>query len=257
VDPQHHHIVAYLLHLLAGGFLGLISASVAGQFGWRAADRMPGESRLPHCVYCLKPFEWHQVFPLFGWALRPDPGSLPCPCGERKGLWAQPVMEITGFVLGCIIMVRVGWVWPVIPLTIGAGLLVAIALIDMYFGVIPDGLNVLTAMAGLAWTFGTGDVYFSLISAAVLLALGLFLALVYSRMRGKEMLGLGDVKFFAAAGLWLQPETAPWFLAVAGICGTIFGLVWQRAGGGKELPFAPSLCVALIACVFYQLLQTR
>ena len=87
---------------------------------------------------------------------------------------------------------------------LGLGLLPAIALVDLHFGIMPDGLNLLVAASGFVWiALGGDDFYTRSDPAAALLALGLFLALVYSRWRGKEMLGLGDVKFFAAAGLWL------------------------------------------------------
>ncbi|MGE3624192.1 MAG: A24 family peptidase [Bdellovibrionales bacterium] len=251
---QHQHLVTLILHLLAGGLLGLVTAALAGHFGWRAADRMPGESRRPHCVYCLRPFEWHEIFPFFGWALRRRTLSLPCPCGVRTGMWPQPAIEMTGLVLGMAAMFLSGWGWATLPLIVGLGLLPAIALIDMHFGIIPDGLNLMVAVTGLGWAWlGIGDIYAGLIAAVGLLALGLFLALVYSRLRGREMLGLGDVKFFAAAGLWLPFEIAPWFLAIAGGLGIAFGFLWRHAGGGKELPFAPALCAALAACVFYQL----
>lgn len=251
---QHHHLVPFVLHLFAGGFLGLISASLAGHFGWRAADRLPGESRMPQCVYCLRSYEWFDAFPLFGWLMRSNALDLPCPCGARRGLWPQPAMEIAGFALGFAAVQLAGWSWSVAPLIIGLGLLPAIALIDVYFGVIPDELNILVAATGFGWTqLSSNDPYSPLITAAALLALGLFLALVYSRLRGREMLGLGDVKFFAAAGLWLPFEIAPWFLALAGAAGALYGLIWRYAGGGQELPFAPALCLSLVACVFYRL----
>lgn len=254
MESSHHHILPFVLHLFAGGFLGLISASLAGHFGWRAADRLPGESRMPQCMYCLRAYEWHDAFPLFGWVMRNDMLTLPCPCGARKNLWPQPVMEAIGFALGFAAVQFAGWSWGVMPLIVGLGLLPAIALIDLYFGIIPDELNVLVAVTGFAWAhFAYDDPYSTLITAASLLALGLFLALVYSRLRGREMLGLGDVKFFAAAGLWLPLEIAPWFLALAGISGALFGILWRTAGGGKELPFAPALCFSLAACVFYHL----
>ena len=253
---EHHHLVPFVLHLIVGGALGLLSAATAGHFGWQAADRMPGESRMPHCVYCLRAFEWHETFPLFGWLMRTNALALPCPCGARTGMWSQPVIELCGCALGFAAMYLVGWSWAALPLILGLGLLPAIAFIDLYFGVIPDGLNLLVAICGIAWMWlSGGDLYSGFITAASLLALGLFLALVYSRLRGREMLGLGDVKFFAAAGLWLPVETAPWFLAIAGGAGAIFGLIWRYAGGGKELPFAPALCAALAACVFYRLMQ--
>lgn len=251
----HHHLSTIIIHLLIGGLLGLLSAGFAGHFGWRAADRLPGESVLPQCPFCLRPYEWQEIFPLFGWIVRKPVFLFPCPCAARKGLWAQPIAEITGFALGVASMALMGWNWAALPLIIGLGLLPAIALIDFQLGIIPDGLNLLVAACGLLWVklSGMGELSMSLVTAAMLLVPGLFFAIVYSRWRGKEMLGLGDVKFFAAAGLWLHPEMAAWFLALGGAVGVVSSLLWRWAGGGKESPFAPALCIALAACVFFQL----
>lgn len=256
IHQQHHHIISNVLHLLAGGAWGLIAASLANSFGWRSADRMPGESRWPSCVYCLKRFAWQEIFPLFGWLLRPETLSLPCPCGLRKGLWAQPVTEIIGFGLGMLGMYLCGWSLMAFPLCLGLGMLAALAMIDLHFGIIPDGLNVMVAVLGIIWVLMSGgDIYMSLLISASMLGLGLFCALVYSRWRDKEMLGLGDVKFFAAAGLWLQLEQAPWFLAIAGCVGAIIGVVWQKLSGNQQSPFAPALCISLAICVLYQITQ--
>lgn len=251
-----HHTIAHILQLLAGGGMGLFAAALAHMFGTRSADRMPGESRWPHCFYCLKPLTWQASFPLIGWLLRPDVLTLPCPCGKKKDLWAQPAVEILGFLLGLLAMYLVDWSVPAAPLCLGLGLMAAIAFVDLQFGLIPDGMNITLALIGAWWMWKSGgDLNMALIVAAALLAVGLFCALVYSRWRGREMLGLGDVKFFAAAGLWLPIETAPWFLGLAGIFGVIIGYVWRRGGGGKEFPFAPALCLSLMVCVLYPLVQ--
>ena len=252
---HNHHLIANILHLLAGGCWGLIAASLAMSFGWRSADRLPGESRVPQCVFCYRTFTWQELSPLIGWLLRPGTLSFPCPCGLRKNIWQQPACEITGFVLGMVAMYFQDWSWAAMPLCVGIGLLPAIALIDFYFGIIPDGLNLLLGLAGFLFVFLRGDdFYFALSVAAVLLAIGLFFALVYSKWRGREMLGLGDVKFFAAAGMWLHIHTAPWYLAVSGFLGVIFNLVWRRISKEKEFPFAPALCAALAGCIIYQLI---
>ena len=248
---RHHHLIAHILQLLAGGGMGLFMAGLAQHLGTRAADRMPGESRWPHCFYCLKPLTWQESFPLFGWILRPDLASMPCPCGKRTGLWAQPVAEIIGFFFGLLAMYLVDWSVPAAPLCLGVGLLAAIAMVDLQFGVIPDGMNAALAIVGAWWIAKSGgDFYMALAVAGSLLAVGLFCALVYSKWRGREMLGLGDVKFFAAAGLWMPIEAAPWFLALAGIFGVIASVVWRYFGGGREFPFAPALCLSLIFCLF-------
>lgn len=254
---QEDSSLLFILYVIIGGFLGLTGASVAGNFGYRSADRLPGESRRPHCVFCMRPMRWIDFLPLLGWITRMDPHKLPCPCGKRTGLWPQPVTEITGFILGALAIFLAGWSWSMVPLCIGLGILPAIALIDMAFGLIPDELNLALAVLGFATLIiEDGDIFMGLISSAGLLSLGLVLALGYSKWRGREMLGLGDVKFFAAAGLWLPLDMIPWFLATSGIIGAIIGTLWKRGGGGKEFPFAPALCLSLAGCVFYQLYTT-
>ena len=253
---QSHHTIAHIIQLATGGFLGLASAGLANRFGFRSADRLPGENRLPHCYYCMRALSWQEAFPLIGWLLRPDAMSFPCACGVRRGFWAQPTVEIIGFILGFAAVFLAGWPGMSIPLALGLGILPAIAMVDLYFGIIPDELNFLFGALGFIWALSGGsDIYISLIVMSVLLALGLFCALIYSRWRGREMLGLGDVKFFAAAGMWLPPEMVPWFLMLAGAFGIIISVVWQRAGGGKEFPFGPALCLSLASCMIYHLIK--
>jgi leader peptidase (prepilin peptidase) / N-methyltransferase len=256
VVRQQHHLIAHILQILAGGGLGLFAASFAHQFGTRACDRMPGESRWPHCFYCLKPLTWQESFPLIGWLLRPDVRDMPCPCGKRIDQWPQPIVEIIGFFLGLIGMYLANWTPAAMPLCLGLGLMAAIAFVDLQFGLIPDGLNLLLALDGLWWLWKSGgDFYMALVISGFLLVVGLFCALIYSKWRGREMLGLGDVKFFAAAGLWLPLSTAPWFLALAGVFGVAMSILWRRAGGGKEFPFAPALCLSLVVCFLYPLIK--
>jgi leader peptidase (prepilin peptidase)/N-methyltransferase len=222
-------------------------------FGWRSADRLPGESRTPQCVYCYRDYTWQEIFPFFGWLLRNDTLSFTCPCGLRRGQWQQPAAEIAGFVLGLLAMYLQDWSLASVPLCIGIGMLPAIALIDFHFGIIPDGQNLLLGLFGFLFVWmGDGDVFMSLIVAAILLGVGLFFALFYSKWRGREMLGLGDVKFFAASGFWLHIHSAPWFFAGGGIMGLLFSLWWNRRSDDKQFPFAPALCVALALCILYQ-----
>lgn len=149
------------------------------------------------------------------------------------------------------------WSYSAVPLCIGIGLLPAIALIDFHFGIIPDGLNIALGIFGLIFaTMRNDNFYLSISVAAVMLAMGLFFALVYSKWRGREMLGLGDVKYFAAAGFWLLPGDAPWFLAISGLFGVAFHYLWKRISSDKQFPFAPALCLSLITCILYRVATT-
>ncbi|MDX9690254.1 MAG: prepilin peptidase [Proteobacteria bacterium] len=249
-----NNTLALIFNIVMGGLISLVTASLSAHFGFRSADRLPGESRKPHCLFCLRPLLLHEYFPLFGWLFRPNPLSLACPCGKKKGLWVIPAVELLAFVMGIIAVILAGWSPLMIPVCMALGLLPAIAVIDLSFGIIPDGLNLFLAVTGIAaLLLGQADVFMSLIGSAGLLAMGLLLAIGYSKLRKKEMLGLGDVKFFAAAGLWVPVMIIPWFLIAAGVIGAMMGLAWKQITKTKEFPFAPALCLALSGCLYYQL----
>jgi len=54
-------------------------------------------------------------------------------------------------------------------------------------------------------------------------------------------LGLGDVKFFAVAGLWLGWEALPDFCVVSGLTGLVLGIIWKKITGQPSFPFGPAL----------------
>lgn len=245
-----------LFAILLGGLLGLFSATAFGHYGWRLADRLPGEPFKPYCSYCMQPMPWLALIPIAGWALRYPWYKFPCPCEVKTGLWIQPAIEIGGLLLGLLSGALLGMSALMMVLAISLALLVAIALIDFAFTIIPDQLNLALGLLGLLWLLlGGGQLTIGLTISGVLLLLGLVLALGYSKLRKKEALGLGDVKFFAAAGLWLQPVTLPWFLIGAGVIGALFGLIWKLRGGGEQSPFAPALVFSFTACLIWQVIQ--
>ncbi len=241
---------------LLGGMTGLAAASMAAQFGLRLADRMPGESFMPECFYCLRPAAAYEMIPVFGWLLRTHAMRLPCPCGQKSWQWPVPAAEISGLIAGLALGALGGFDAGVIWLYLVCGLLPAIAVVDLLFGIIPDIFNIALALLGVAWLLsGGGAVTAGLMLGGILLLLGLFLSHGYSAIRRKEMLGLGDVKFFAAAGLWLQPDLLPWFLVMAGVFGAVFALIWRRFGGDEQAPFAPALCLSLFFCILARIIS--
>jgi len=67
-------------------------------------------------------------------------------------------------------------------------------------------------------------------------------------------MGMGDVKFYAAAGFWLglNIDAAILFMLVSGLSGVVFALAWKKRTGDAEAPFGPSLILAFIVALgFY------
>jgi leader peptidase (prepilin peptidase) / N-methyltransferase len=107
----------------------------------------------------------------------------------------------------------------------GAGLalvMLAIAAVDARYFIIPDELSA----AGLAVAFGSavasGDlavvtVGLAIVRGAALALIFLGIRLAYHRLRGREGMGLGDVKLAAVGGAWLDWPAMPVAVEIASI----------------------------------------
>jgi len=108
----------------------------------------------------------------------------------------------------------------------GAGLgliMLAIAVIDARHFIIPDPLNAAAFALGLAqaMVLNGQERWMALIEAglraAILAALFLLLRAGYARLRGRDGIGLGDVKLAAVAGAWLDWLVMPLAIEIAAV----------------------------------------
>ena len=133
------------------------------------------------------------------------------------------------------------------------GLLAVISLVDLSHRYIPDGavigvwlVGVFCDCLGLFVPLGEG-LLVSAGTGAVMLALRYGIG----RRVGREALGLGDVKLFAAAGPWMGLQGMPVLVfASAGLALLIYPL-WRRHDHDEELPFGPAIALTLYvtACI--------
>jgi leader peptidase (prepilin peptidase)/N-methyltransferase len=135
------------------------------------------------------------------------------------------------------------------------GLLLSVAIVDFRHQYIPDEVNAALAIVGVAQAVFLGEpsLLDGLIGSAT--GAGLFLAIraAYGRLRGRVGLGLGDVKFMAAAGLWVGWNGLAPLILIATISALLY--VGVRTFGRKpigavdRIPFGPFLAFGT-ACVW-------
>jgi leader peptidase (prepilin peptidase)/N-methyltransferase len=108
----------------------------------------------------------------------------------------------------------------------GAGLailMITIAAIDARCFIIPDGLTVTALALGLlnaaAQTSDTmlEPIAYAIIRGVLLAVLFLSLRDVYRYIRGREGIGLGDVKLAGVAGAWLDWTTIPIVIEISAL----------------------------------------
>jgi leader peptidase (prepilin peptidase)/N-methyltransferase len=128
-----------------------------------------------------------------------------------------------------------------------------LALIDIRHGIIPDWLNLSIAGLGLLKTAVAGGLAASAEATIEAVVIGLVVWLLrrlYFAWRKIEGLGLGDVKFLAAAATWLGIAGIPMLLLIAAIAAlvTVGGLrlAGQAMTRQTSLPFGPFLAMGLL-----------
>jgi len=127
--------------------------------------------------------------------------------------------------------------------------LIALSGIDIDHQILPDNITLPLIWLGLfASTFGVfTDPVSSIIGG---LAGYLTLWLVYQAFRlltGKEGMGFGDFKLFAALGTWLGWQQLPLIILLSSLIGAVAGLLmilFTKHDKRKPIPFGPYLAMA-------------
>lgn len=137
-------------------------------------------------------------------------------------------------------------------------LLALLAWIDLREGIIPDWLNLAIALLGLSDALASGwrEGLLALGEGAAAGASLWLLRRLYFEWRNIQGLGLGDVKFVAAAGVSTGIAGIPWLLMIA--TGTALVSLGALRLAGRPMtrdmavPFGPFLALGLLATATLQ-----
>jgi leader peptidase (prepilin peptidase)/N-methyltransferase len=128
-----------------------------------------------------------------------------------------------------------------------------LAWIDIREGIIPDWLNLAIAGLGLSKAVVVDGPLLGLEAASEGVAIGAafwLLRRLYFAFRKIQGLGLGDVKFLAAAGIWVGIAGIPMLLLVAALtalaCAGLMQLAGRQLTGQTSISFGPFLAIGLV-----------
>jgi len=239
-------------------FLGLC----LGSFATAMVYRLPrGISLIAKkrsaCPQCGHDLGVRDLVPLLSWICLKGRCRY---CGGFVG-WRYPLVELLTLVFCLVFYFMYGFTVLGLCLFALSAVLAAIIGIDFAHQIIPDKLNLAVALlGGLAVLvaalasfnppqFLTEKGLEALGGAALYGFFSLGLRQVFLWVMNKEALGLGDVKFFAAAGIWLGLDAtmAAWFMFFSGGFGVFLALFWRKWTGEKVFPFGPALVLAFVA----------
>lgn len=135
------------------------------------------------------------------------------------------------------------------------------AAIDIRSMRIPDRVNIAIFVTGLIASYTPGVVDFTSALVGAVMGGGCLLIVrqAYRIWRGYDGLGLGDVKFVAAAGTWIGVEGLSLALLLGCLAALVFIGIWRARdrnfNRALPIPFGPFLGVGAVTVAALQLLS--
>lgn len=260
--------LAGILGLMVGSFLNVViyrlpkmmerqwaaeCAELAGKVAGSAEkfNLMVPRSRCSSCGHVIA---WYENIPVLSYLFLRGKCSV---CGTKFG-WRYPLVEaVTG-----ALFFFCAWRWGLTATGLAwsgfAATLLALALIDWDTTLLPDDVTLPLLWAGLIVAALGWNPAVQLMDALWGTVAGyLSLWLVYWAFKlvtGKEGMGYGDFKLFAALGAWFGWSALVPMILMASVIGALVGIALKFSSGLREggyVPFGPFLAGAgLTAMVF-------
>src|SRR5215468_4052598 len=204
------------------------------------------------CPACGAPIRAIHNVPLLSWLLlRGKCASCGAPISAR-----YPLVEALTGLLSALVAWKFGFGWPAGAALVLTWFLIALTFIDIDHQLLPDSLTLPLLWLGLflsLWSSQAGaaavpvDTRSSLIGAMTGYVSLWSVYHLFRLLTGKDGMGYGDFKLFAALGAWLGWRMLLPTILIAAFTGAIVGLgliVLRRHDRSAPIPFGPFLAGA-------------
>ncbi|HBC58541.1 MAG TPA: prepilin peptidase [Gammaproteobacteria bacterium] len=267
---NHHPIaliaVAGLLGLVVGSFLNVVSYRLPLMMfrEWRIQAREyleldpNDESKddndalnlafpASHCPNCKEDIWARDNIPLFGWIFLRGKCRH---CGARISV-RYPIVECLTAIFSMVVVFYFGFNIEALAALVLTWSLIALSLIDIDHQILPDQITLSLLWLGLLLSLFSFEA-FSTPTEAIVGAIAGYLSLwtiymIFKIITGKEGMGFGDFKLFAALGAWLGWQSLPLIILLSSLVGAAFGIsliVFRGADRQLAIPFGPYLAAA-------------
>jgi leader peptidase (prepilin peptidase)/N-methyltransferase len=204
------------------------------------------------CPKCQAPIKAWQNIPLISWlVLRGRCASCKAPISAR-----YPLVELATGVLSAWVAWHFGFGMPAAGGLLVTWSLIALTGIDIDHQLLPDNITLPLMWAGLIAAVAVGPVVGAALPVsprdAIIGAAAGYISLwlvfhAFKLVTGKEGMGYGDFKLFAALGAWLGWKMLPLVIILSAATGAVLGILMILLRGrdrSAPMPFGPYLAGA-------------
>jgi leader peptidase (prepilin peptidase)/N-methyltransferase len=230
-------MIAIVTIFIAGLFAGTIVNYLAN--GFVEEKKLSFRAK---CKNCGNIFRWHDIIPILSFLLLKGRCRS---CGAKVNI-RFPLVEFASGVLYCIVYMANGRNLLSILYCLMTSAFLVISIVDFSILEIPFLCNAFVFFLGL---IASAYDYKNLLShfiGAICVSIALYI--IYMITNG-GLIGGGDVKLMAAAGLLLGWKNVVLAFFLACIIGSVIHLIRMRFfGAGRVLAMGPYLCMGLWIC---------
>lgn len=246
------NVVIYRLPIMLQREWHLQAAEVLGQVPTTTPERFSLSVPRSACPQCKAPITALQNIPLVSWLmLRGRCASCKHPISAR-----YPLVELATGLLSAAVAWHFGFGMPAACGIFVTWLLIAMTGIDVDHQLLPDNLTLPLMWAGLMAAVLIGPTSGLPLPVsprdAILGAVAGYLSLwsvfhIFRLITGKEGMGYGDFKLFAALGAWLGWQSLLLIILLSAATGAVLGILMILVRGrdrAAPMPFGPYLAAA-------------
>jgi leader peptidase (prepilin peptidase)/N-methyltransferase len=204
------------------------------------------------CTSCNRALAWFENIPVLSWLWL---GGR-CRTCHAPISWIYPLVEVITGLLFVVTYLTHGWTPMLAVRLLFACAMIVLFAIDFVHQILPNVITLPGIVIGFLCSLFLPPGWTS--SAIGLLIGGVFPFLVaegYSRVRGKEGMGMGDLKMFAMVGAFLGWPLVWITLILSTLMGIVIGggaLLVSRRGLGTRIPFGTFIAVAALLCALWE-----
>jgi leader peptidase (prepilin peptidase)/N-methyltransferase len=227
------YLFIFVLGALIGSFLNVLIV------------RIPKDENIAfpasHCVSCNTPLKpWHNI-PVFSWLFLRGKCAF---CGEKISV-QYPIVELISALIFVAVFMKMGISVPTLGIALAFLMLLTLSVIDFYYKMVPDSLNLLALTLAIVSVFSF-DMLFEHMTHALLFAGGFSLLRFYiSYIIKQEAMGEADIMIAATMGALLGVKLTLVAIFLSALLALPAMLMLRNeTDESKQVPFIPFLAMA-------------
>jgi leader peptidase (prepilin peptidase)/N-methyltransferase len=234
------------LEIITVSLLGLIFGSFATMASYRLVQNEDIVFKRSACIKCKSILRPKDLIPILSWLINKGRCTYcASPISKR-----YPLIELASTAISLLIYAKYGISLKFFIMFMIANLLLILTVCDIENYIIPDFIQINLLVLSIPLGILNHLSVYNLLSAAIGgILLGLALQYIFLKWHKVDALGMGDVKFFGVAGLYIGLDTMPIFFFIAGSIGVVLGIIWKAITKHRAFPFGPALAISLLICL--------